>query len=95
LINKKHFVHSFKFYNNGVLDGKYYFFDENGFVLTEGTYKDGTKIGEWKLRRYSHDYLIYYGFDEKITHWEKYDLNGVFVEEGKGTPNFLLTIVNP
>lgn len=34
-------------YKNGILDGEYYFFLENGQVFIRGTYSKGKKIGVW------------------------------------------------
>jgi antitoxin component YwqK of YwqJK toxin-antitoxin module len=47
-------VREISFYENGIQNGKYYYYENSKFPVVEGTYKDNIAVGEWLEREVSY-----------------------------------------
>ena len=47
-------IREISFYENGIQNGKYFFYENSKYPLVEGSYKDNVAVGEWLERQVSY-----------------------------------------
>lgn len=89
-----HYVYKIETYKDGLLNGRCEKWEFPGKKVKEGTYINGKREGNWIYYNNDIKYTLNYK-DDKSQYWESVDDKGNIIEEGKGWPDFMLTITSP